>query len=190
MPQQYSVVQLSFPEPGLFIPRREDLHSNIFSLPLTPPNFSITALSWWGKKHRRSCQLQLPSPSRTQLSCTRYRTSVVWSPLHALLAAGVTLCSSIPHFSCLFWLQALWVWISPHQCSTEGLNWEVSPFNHQQLKCFCSWSDLGSTWQGQCAQHKAVNSAARRTERKCNAGDTAFMFLVHHQPLQKHKMMI
>lgn len=47
VPQQYSVVQLSFPEPGLFIPRREDLHSNIFSLPLTPPNFSVPALSWW-----------------------------------------------------------------------------------------------------------------------------------------------
>lgn len=53
MPQQYSVVQLSFPEPGFFIPRREDLHSNIFSLPLTPPNFSITALSWWGKKQEK-----------------------------------------------------------------------------------------------------------------------------------------
>lgn len=52
MPQQYSVIQFSFPEPGFFIPRREDLHSNIFSLPLTPPDFSIAALSWSGKKHK------------------------------------------------------------------------------------------------------------------------------------------
>lgn len=50
MPQQYSVVQFGFPEPGFFISRREDLHSDIFSLPLPPPDLSVSALSW-GRKH-------------------------------------------------------------------------------------------------------------------------------------------
>lgn len=162
MPQQYSVVQLSFPEPGLFIPRREDLHSNVFSLPLTPPNFSITALSWWGKNTGEAVNQQL-SAGRTQLPWHKYCTS--WSdhpcmhflPLESHCAPASLIfpvcfdCRPCEHGSLL----------PAHQCSTEGLNWEVSLPNHQQWKCFCSWNDLGSTLQGQCAQHKAVNSGGQ-----------------------------
>ena len=49
MPQQHRVVDLSLSEPGLLVSGRENLDCNVLSLPLTPPHFTITALTW-GKR--------------------------------------------------------------------------------------------------------------------------------------------
>lgn len=46
MPQQHSVVDFSLSEPGLLISGGEDFHSDTLPLPLTPPHFTITALTW------------------------------------------------------------------------------------------------------------------------------------------------
>lgn len=47
MSQQHGVVDLSLSEPGLLVSGGEDFDCNALSLPLTPPNFTITALTWW-----------------------------------------------------------------------------------------------------------------------------------------------
>lgn len=49
MPQQHRVVDLSLSEPGLLVSGRENLDRNVLSLPLTPPYFTITALTWGEK---------------------------------------------------------------------------------------------------------------------------------------------
>lgn len=46
VPQQHSVVDFSLSEPGLLISGGEDFHSDTLALPLTPPHFTITALTW------------------------------------------------------------------------------------------------------------------------------------------------
>lgn len=46
MSQQNRVVDLSLSKPGLFISGGEDFHGNTFSLPLTPPHFTETALTY------------------------------------------------------------------------------------------------------------------------------------------------
>lgn len=48
--QQHCVVDLSLSEPGLLVPGREDFDSNILTLPLTPPHFTIPAFTWQSKK--------------------------------------------------------------------------------------------------------------------------------------------
>lgn len=45
MPQQHRVVDLGLSEPGLLVSGRENLDGNVLSLPLTPPHFTITALT-------------------------------------------------------------------------------------------------------------------------------------------------
>lgn len=47
--QQHSVVDLSLSEPGLLVSGGEDFDCDTLSLPLTPPHFTITALTWWAK---------------------------------------------------------------------------------------------------------------------------------------------
>lgn len=44
--QQHRVVDLRLSEPGLLVSGRENLDCNVLSLPLTPPHFPITALTW------------------------------------------------------------------------------------------------------------------------------------------------
>lgn len=137
-----------------------------------------------GEKHRswqRTTSLQ-----QAELHC--HEPSITPGDLislRALLSTGATLCSSIPCFSWLLYLQGLWVWISPPCIPVQYGKFELGgvTVHLQQWKRFCSWSDLGSTWQSPRAQHRAVNSAAR-TGRKCNTGDKALTFLLHHHPLQ------
>lgn len=46
MPQQDCVVDLGLSEPGLLVSGGEDFDSDTLSLPLTPPHFTVTALTW------------------------------------------------------------------------------------------------------------------------------------------------
>jgi len=49
MSQQHSVVDLRLSEPGLLVSGGEDFDGDTLSLPLTPPHFTVTALTWWTK---------------------------------------------------------------------------------------------------------------------------------------------
>lgn len=49
MPQQHGVVDLSLSEPGLLVSGGEDFDGDTLSLPLTPPHFTVTALTWQAK---------------------------------------------------------------------------------------------------------------------------------------------
>lgn len=49
MSQQHGVVDLSLSEPGLLISGGEDFDCDTLSLPLTPPYFTVTALTWWAR---------------------------------------------------------------------------------------------------------------------------------------------
>lgn len=44
--QLYSIVNLCFSEPGLLVPRGEDLHSHTFSHPSPPPHLPVPAFTW------------------------------------------------------------------------------------------------------------------------------------------------
>lgn len=49
MSQQHGVVDLSLSEPGLLVSGGEDLDRDALTLPLTPPHFTVAALTWWAK---------------------------------------------------------------------------------------------------------------------------------------------
>ena len=49
MSQQHRVVDLGLSEPGLLVSGGEDFHGDALSLPLTPPHFTVTALTWRAK---------------------------------------------------------------------------------------------------------------------------------------------
>ena len=44
--QQHRVVDLSLSEPGLLVSGGEDFDGDAFPLPLTPPHFTVTTLTW------------------------------------------------------------------------------------------------------------------------------------------------
>lgn len=54
MSEQDGVVDLSLSEPGLLVSGGEDFDSDTLSLPLPPPHFTVTTLTWqtkaWKKK--------------------------------------------------------------------------------------------------------------------------------------------
>lgn len=45
MPEQHCIVDLRLPEPGLLIPRGEDLDSYTLTMPQAPPHLTVAALS-------------------------------------------------------------------------------------------------------------------------------------------------
>lgn len=52
--QQHRVVDLCLSEPGLLVSGRENLDCNVLPLPLTPPHFTITALTWGGTQKKQT----------------------------------------------------------------------------------------------------------------------------------------
>lgn len=63
MSEQHCVVDLRLPEPGLFIPRGEDLDGHTLAMPQAPPYLTIAALSWAigeGEGHTKALGTVIP----------------------------------------------------------------------------------------------------------------------------------